>query len=94
MEIRSFRLTIDTDVPEDLGASSWDFDPSDGGQLLPALADLQRLYPLKRKWASGALWMLSWMSRACVPSGLPNPMYWVFNGNSRQWMSRLVSNEK
>ena len=51
VEMRTFRLTIDMDVPEDLGASSWDFDPSDGGQLLPVLADLQRLYPLKRKWA-------------------------------------------
>ena len=51
VEMRTFRLTITTDVPENLGASSWDFDPSDGGQLLPVLADLQRLYPLKRKWA-------------------------------------------
>lgn len=49
--MRTFRLTIAMDVPEDLGASTWDFDLTDDGQLLPVLADLQRLYPLKRKWA-------------------------------------------
>lgn len=51
LDLRTFRLTSKDDRPEDLGASSWDFDPRNDGQLLPILGDLQRLYPLKRKWA-------------------------------------------
>ncbi len=51
LELRTFRLNSEVTQPEDLGVSSWDFRVSDDGQLLPVLADLRRLYPLKRKWS-------------------------------------------
>ena len=51
IELRTFRLSNKDGLLDDLGASSWDFDVQDDGQLFPVLADLQRLYPLKRKWA-------------------------------------------
>ena len=51
IELRTFRLSNKDSLLDDLGASSWDFDVQDDGQLFPVLADLQRLYPLKRKWA-------------------------------------------
>ena len=51
IELRTFRLLDKDGLLDDLGASSWDFDVQDDGQLFPVLADLQRLYPLKRKWA-------------------------------------------
>jgi hypothetical protein len=51
IELRTFRLTNQEGLLNDLGASSWDFDVQDDGQLFPVLADLQRLYPMKRKWA-------------------------------------------
>mgnify|MGYP000032361264 CR=1 FL=1 len=35
----------------DMGVTSWDFAPDASGQLLPVLADLQRLYPVQKKWA-------------------------------------------
>jgi len=51
IELRTFRLSHKAGILDDLGASTWDFDVRDDGQLFPVLADLQRLYPLKRKWA-------------------------------------------
>lgn len=51
IELRTFRLLDKGGMLDDLGASTWDFDVRDDGQLFPVLADLQRLYPLKRKWA-------------------------------------------
>lgn len=51
IELRTFRLSEKGGILDDLGASTWDFDVQDDGQLFPVLADLQRLYPLKRKWA-------------------------------------------
>lgn len=51
IELRTFRLSNKDGLLDDLGASSWEFDVQDDGQLFPVLADLQRLYPLKRKWA-------------------------------------------
>lgn len=51
IELRTFRLSDKDGLLDDLGASTWDFDVQDDGQLFPVLADLQRLYPLKRKWA-------------------------------------------
>lgn len=51
IELRTFRLTPSDEMPEDLGTSSWDFAATDEGQLLPVLADLQRLYPNQRKWS-------------------------------------------
>ena len=51
IELRTFRLLNEGGMLDDLGASTWDFDVRNDGQLFPVLADLQRLYPLKRKWA-------------------------------------------
>lgn len=51
IELRTFRLSQKAGILDDLGASTWDFDVRDEGQLFPVLADLRRLYPLKRKWA-------------------------------------------
>lgn len=51
IELRTFRLSKKDGMLDDLGASTWDFDVRNDGQLFPVLADLQRLYPMRRKWA-------------------------------------------
>jgi hypothetical protein len=51
IDLRTMRMRSEDGVVMDLGQTSWDFNVNDGGQLLPVLADLHRLYPQPRKWA-------------------------------------------
>lgn len=51
IDLRTLRMRGSDGVLEDMGETSWDFNFSDGGQLLPVLANLHRLYPQPRKWA-------------------------------------------
>lgn len=51
IDLRTLKIRGDRGEIQDLGETSWEFNFSDGGQLLPVLTELHRLYPLPRKWA-------------------------------------------
>lgn len=51
IDLRTLKIRSENGEVQDLGETSWDFNFSDGGQLLPVLANLHRLYPQPRKWA-------------------------------------------